>query len=294
MRISARSLLSTCVIAALALAVIPAPALAADASPARLTLSVVGTQAQASAAQIRPGVVEVTIGDTFTIPGDEPAPDQLAIVSTADLPYVLSQFGAIFGDPTAPGAGAAAAQGMRNVRAATTWYGGGFKGTTYQVVLPAGTYYVLGIQSTVMGLAQPGTFTVAGEPRRGSLHETSAKIAAVSTPDGGNKWRASGLGGLKDGWLLFENRSKEIHFLAMSGVKPRTNNAQVQQALTSPDQPAFFTGTNFIFEVISPNVRVAIKGPFASGRYLVDCFVPSEVDGMPHALMGMWKLVRVG
>ena len=143
MRISARSFLSTGVIAALALAVIPAPALAADASPARLTLSVVGTQAQASAAQIRPGVVEVTIGDTFTIPGDEPAPDQLAIVSTADLPYVLSQFGAIFGDPTAPGAGAAAAQGMRNVRAATTWYGGGFKGTTYQVVLPAGTYYVL-------------------------------------------------------------------------------------------------------------------------------------------------------
>ncbi len=294
MRTTPRLLLSTVAAAAVTLAVLPAPAASADPGPARLTLSVVGTQAQASAAQIRPGVVEVTIGRTFTIPGDEPQPDQLAIVRTSDLDYVLAQFGPIFGDPTAPGAGAAAAQAMRNVRQASTWYGGGYKGTTYQVVLPVGTYYVLGIQSTTMGLAQPGTFTVAGERRRGTLHETSATITAASTSDGGNTWRTAGLAEVGNGWVRFVNRSKEIHFLSMSGVRPSTTNAQVRRALASPNPPPFLTGPDYTFEVISPNVRIAIKGPFKAGRYLVTCFVPSEVDGMPHAMMGMWKLVDIG
>ena len=45
--------------------------------------------------------------------------------------------------------------------------------------------------------------------------------------------------------------------------------------------------------MISPGVVVAVKGPVAPGRYLLTCFVPSESDGMPHAVMGMWKLVTV-
>ena len=40
-------------------------------------------------------------------------------------------------------------------------------------------------------------------------------------------------------------------------------------------------------------VSVAIKETMPAGKYVVDCFMPSESDGMPHALMGMWKLFTV-
>ena len=79
----------------------------------------------------------------------------------------------------------------------------------------------------------------------------------------------------------------------MSGVKPSTTPAMVRKALQSNGNPKFFTGQSLSFDVISPGVTVAIKGPVDAGRYLLDCFIPSETDGMPHALMGMWKLVDV-
>ena len=51
---------------------------------------------------------------------------------------------------------------------------------------------------------------------------------------------------------------------------------------------------------ISSGVDPAICSPMVnfdrySTRYffVLDCFMPSEADGMPHALMGMWKLFTV-
>jgi hypothetical protein len=182
---------------------------------------------------------------------------------------------------------------MRNIREASTWYGGGYEGTTFQVDLPAGNYYVLGVQSAAMGMVAPAPFTVSGERRTGTLHPTSATIRAVTTSDGGNAWVAKGLSTIGKGWLKFANSAKEIHFLDMSGVKPGTKNSTIRKALQSQDDPGFFTRTHYGVEVISPGVSVAVKGPFKPGRYFVACYVPSETDGMPHALMGMWKLVDV-
>jgi hypothetical protein len=270
------------------------PAMAA--APPKVTIAVSGDQATVSQSQMRPGIVEFTIGKTFTIPpGDDGSggPEQLSVMRTDQLDLVLAQFADVFGDPSDPAAGAKSAAAMRTIRENSTWYGGGFKGTTYQVNLPAGTYYVLGTQSTPLGLVKPATFTVSGERRKGSLHKTSATIRAVELPGGGNGWANRGLGSLGNGWLKFANSSKEIHFLSMSGVKPKTTLAQVQKAFQSEGPPKIFTGTEYGLEVISPGVTIAVKGPFEAGRYLLSCFVPSEVDGMPHAFMGMLKLVNV-
>jgi len=268
---------------------------AAAAAPPKVTISVSGDQVVVSQSQMRPGIVEFTVGKTFTVPGDGPfsGPEQLTVMRTDQFDLVMAQFAAVFADGSAPGAGAAAAQAMRTIRENSTWYGGGYKGTTYQVRLPAGTYYVLGTASTPQGLTKPATFTVSGEPRKGTLHPTSATILAVSTKDGGNAWRTRGLGSLGDGWLRFTNAAKELHFLGMMGVKPKTTDAQIAKAFASDSPPKFATGQDYSFEVISPGVRVAIKGPIKAGRYLLDCFVPSETDGMPHAFMGMLKLVNV-
>jgi hypothetical protein len=212
---------------------------------------------------------------------------------TDQFDLVMATFPAVFGDPTDPAAGAASAQAMRTIRENATFYGGGLEGTTYQVRLPAGTYYLLGVQSAAMGLTKPAMFTVSGQPRKGALHSTKGKIRAESVKGGGNKWVTAGLRTMGNGWLKFTNASKELHFVDMLGVKPKTTLAQVNKAFQSNKPPKIFTGNDYTYEVVSPGVSVAIKGPIKPGRYLLTCFVPSEIDGTPHAFMGMLKLVTV-
>ena len=266
---------------------------ASAAAPPVVTIAVSGDQATISQTTIRPGVVEFHVSDSFTVPGDQGGPEPVSIVRTDALDQVLATLPAVFsGDPSDPASMAAVAQGMRTVHALTTLYGGAQKGGVWQAWLPAGNYYVLGIQSAAMGMTKPVAFTVAGSPRSGRLHAVQAAFWA-SGPVGNNDFHFAQLGRQPVTWLSFRNAAKEIHFLDVTGVKPTTTNAAVRKALASNADPKFVTGPFFAFDVISPGVRVVIKQSLAPGKYLVDCFIPSETDGMPHALMGMWKLVVV-
>ena len=273
------------------LVAIPSTAQASGNVPV-VKLAVAGNQATISQATMRPGVVEFQVGNTFKIPGPQGGPDPLTVLRTDQLDLILSTLPTVFSQSDDPAAGAASAAAMRTIRGAATFYGGGVKGTTWQVRLPAGNYTVMGVQSTAMGMAKAASFTVAGEPRPGAIHATQATVRAVG-PVGENRWTFSQRGDRAVEWLRFANAAKELHFMDMSGVKPGTTDAMVKKALTSNKQPTFFTDVNLSFDVISPGVAVAIKGPIDAGDYLVDCFIPSEIDGMPHALMGMWKLVDV-
>jgi hypothetical protein len=271
------------------------PAQAAGAIPV-VDIAVSGTQATISQSTIRPGVVEFHVGTSFAIPEEMGGgSDSMSIVRTDQLDLVLATLGAVFaGNPEQPETMAAAAQGMRTVRSISTWYGGGTKGDVWQVYLPAGTYYALGTQSTAMGLAQPVPFTVAGQPRAAKVHAVQAAIWATGQV-GQNQFRYAQLGRQPVTWFAFRNNSKEIHFLDITPVKASTTTAQVKAALMSSSQeaPKWVAGEPFFVEVISPGVRVAVKRALEPGKYLADCFVPSETDGMPHALMGMYKLFVV-
>jgi hypothetical protein len=275
----------------LGLAAVPAPAQAAG-SVAVLDIAVAGDQATISQSTVRPGVVEFHVGKTFTIPGKDGGPDQLTVLRTDQLDLFLQTVPALFQQSDDAASLAAAAAAERAIHGMGTVFGGGGKGTIWQVRLDPGTYTVLGVQSTAMGLAKPATLTVAGTPRPGAIHATQATIRAVG-PVGKNKWTYTQVGSRPVEWLRFANASKELHFLDMSGVKPGTTEAMVRKAFNSPKEPDFFTGGGVGTDVISPGVAIAIKGPLPAGRYLVTCFMPSELDGMPHALMGMWKLVDV-
>lgn len=270
------------------LALVPANA---ASGPPVVRLSAQADQVVTSQATMRPGIVEFRVGSTFVVPGPDGGPDQLAVVRTDQLPLVLESLKSVFADTESPEGAAAAAQAMRTINGASTWYGGGGKGTTLQVDLPAGNYSVVGIPSAVFGLTKPATFTVAGQRRAGALPATQVTVRAVG-PVGESRWtfRQSSE---PVTWLRFANASKEIHFLDMAPVKPGTTSGEVRKAFSSPKEPKFFTGKPLVFEVISPGVAVAYKASVASGKYLLTCFVPSESDGMPHAIMGMWKLVTV-
>ena len=45
----------------------------------------------------------------------------------------------------------------------------------------------------------------------------------------------------------------------------------------------------------SPGIETVYRQDVAESKYLLLCFMPSEEqDGVPHAMMGMWKLVHGG
>jgi hypothetical protein len=272
-----------------------APAASAAGDIPVVDIAVAGTQATISQTTMRPGVVEFHVGQTPVVPGDNGGPDSLIVIRTDQLDAFLAALATVFAeDPGNPASMAAAAQGMRSVHALVTAYGGGLKGTVWQVALPSGTYYVIGGQSTLQGLATPVSFTVAGQPRAAAIHPVQAAFWATG-PVGDNQWRFAQLGRQPVEWFAFRNNAHELHFLNLSGVKASTTDAMIKKAFAATDgpQPGFFTGPDINFDVISPGVRVAVKGPLPAGRYFVACFIPSETDGMPHAFMGMWKLVNV-
>jgi hypothetical protein len=183
---------------------------------------------------------------------------------------------------------------MRTAHAISTWYGGGHSGDIWQVSLPPGNYYALGVVTAAMGMSQPVGFTVAGQPRRANVHPVQAAVWATG-PVGQNQFKFVQKGKKAVEWFAFRNAAQEIHFLDLTPVKPNTTNKDVKNFFAAPSEepPSWVAGEPFSFDVISPGVRVAIKHTLAPGKYLADCFIPGEMDGVPHAFMGMYTLFTV-
>jgi hypothetical protein len=281
----------TFAVAVLGLVAMSPPAVAAGAIPV-VTIGNASGQATVSQATMRPGVVEFHVGSTFRIPGPDGGPEQVTVIRTDQLDTFLAQVPLLFGDPSDPTAGATAAQAIRTIHSIATAYGGNTKGGVWQVSLPPGTYYALGIQSSAMGLSKPVSFTVSGSMRQAALHATQATVRAVGSV-GKNRWTFTQPGGHAVEWLRFANSAKELHFLDLMGVKSGTTAKDVKASYNSQGPPTWLSGQQLHFDAISPGVSVAIKQHLPAGRYLAECFMPSESDGMPHALMGMWKLIDV-
>lgn len=263
------------------------PAAAAGDKPPVVKLKGSKTALTVSKTSVRPGAVQFQVVKTMP---DDPnnGPDGLSVFKAKDIDKVLAQIPKLFSED--PDAGPSMAAAVTYLREHATIYGGGHKGTTWQVVLPKGTYYAVSLNSAGAGSPITAKFTVKGKNASAALHDTAATVTAAKP----NRWKTKGLDSLGSGWLTYRNTSKELHFMELSGVKPGTKDSQVKQAFQDPNaEPDFFTKKSFFFDVISPGIEVAVKGPVKKSRYLLDCFMPSESDGMPHAFMGMWKLVDV-
>jgi hypothetical protein len=189
--------------------------------------------------------------------------------------------------------GDTAAAAVTKLNKIATLYGGSRKGGVWQVDLPKGRYYALNIDAAFGGKKVATKFRVKGAPNGASMHRANASLTAVGA-NASNTFKARGLGRLGSGWIKVVNDARELHFFDLSSVTPDTTNAVVRESLNSPDEPDYFTGTSYYMDVLSPGIKVVWRGPFDANKYLLACWMPSENDGMPHALMGMWKLVTIG
>jgi hypothetical protein len=97
------------------------------------------------------------------------------------------------------------------------------------------------------------------------------------------------------GTLYFKNQADQPHFLEIQHVKGSTTPQMVDRALspTAHGNPTFFLKGSDGTGVISPGAGQMFSYDLPAGKYLIACFWPASDTGMPHAFMGMWKLITL-
>lgn len=98
-----------------------------------------------------------------------------------------------------------------------------------------------------------------------------------------------------NGWVRFVNRADQPHFVVLQHVKQSTTNADVKKFFASGanGNPSWGLKESFDSAAISPTHEQVMKLNLPTGKYLIMCFFPDYFSGMPHAFMGMWKLIQL-
>ena len=182
---------------------------------------------------------------------------------------------------------------LKRAIANTTILGGLGGGDTGTIVLPkAGSYTAFSIgRKTVLG----PTFRASGPARKASAPRVDGKLIAKK----GLSWGGASQLPAK-GRLMFKNKrdAGQPHFVALQQVTEGTTVDQLLEALqqsgpNSPPPPfllegAFDTGT------LSPGHDMTADYDLPPGQYALMCFFPDpSMKGMPHALMGMVRMIHL-
>jgi hypothetical protein len=97
------------------------------------------------------------------------------------------------------------------------------------------------------------------------------------------------------GWVKTKNRADQPHFIDLQRVKAGTTRRQVTKFIKSGGHgnPSWILKPGTGLGVLSPGRTGAWRLDLPRGRYLLTCFWPDRVSGMPHFLMGMYDLVNL-
>jgi hypothetical protein len=98
------------------------------------------------------------------------------------------------------------------------------------------------------------------------------------------------------GWVHLVNNADQPHFVQFQEVKESTTNAQVNRYFKggAKGQPSWGLRPNFGTGVMTNGQNGDVYLNLPAGKYLIACFWPDFKTGMPHAFMGMWKLIHLG
>ena len=131
------------------------------------------------------------------------------------------------------------------------------------------------------------SLTVAGaKEKRGFPARTGFINAVTSSNAAGNDFEA-GKGMPHLGWMSTRNSAEEPHFVELQQVKKGTTDADISRAFKGGPDPSVHPGGHASTGIISPGHRFVWTYRVPAGRYAAMCFFPSQMNGVPHALMGM-------
>lgn len=95
------------------------------------------------------------------------------------------------------------------------------------------------------------------------------------------------------GWTRLFNQSDQPHFVVFLHVKRSTTARMVHKYFSSmgESQPSFGLPGGTSTGVISAGKQQLFHYNLPRGKWVIACFWPDDDTGMPHAFMGMWKLL---
>jgi hypothetical protein len=94
------------------------------------------------------------------------------------------------------------------------------------------------------------------------------------------------------GWTFVANRADQPHFLEFQHVKASTTAADVRRLFRGGKDTISLPGSTAT-GVLTQGHHQGFRYNLPRGKYLIACFWPDRFTGMPHAFMGMWKLINL-
>ncbi|HEU5044650.1 MAG TPA: hypothetical protein VFT75_11010 [Nocardioidaceae bacterium] len=178
---------------------------------------------------------------------------------------------------------------IKRVDTRVTWLGGAEAKKNhpgrFAITLPAGRYFIVDQNGPAAAL-----LTVTGTTASRAWIRNSSTIVGT----GNDRFRAPKVIPA-EGWTVFRDTSDEPHFLVMQQVKRGTTRHMVKRYFASGDQaePPFALPAGTSSGVISGGTQMLFHYNLPAGRYVLMCFWPSDETGMPHATMGMFRMINL-
>jgi hypothetical protein len=158
--------------------------------------------------------------------------------------------------------------------------------------LTPGTYYLIDIANPPSGPPPVTRLTVL--PARGNIEQDSDLVSQTTVLATSADRFVAPRNWPHQGTYTFHNTSDTLHFMAIQPVQNGTTDKMISDYFNSGSQqpPSFLkvgpTGGN---DVTSPGQTLQVTYNLPRGTYVLLCFIADDVTGMPHALMGMHKVV---
>jgi hypothetical protein len=268
-------------------------ALAGTSSSAVQTVSVVGngSSVHLSKSSVTAGTVRFTVSTTVPIAtGGDSEITLFKLRNGATLTRLLADFRDEF-----TGYPSIAARGTRELVRDASFHGladvvQGFPMSVTEN-LTAGTYYLMDAGTAPPTLSSFTRFTVrpayASAVRPALTSQFTVQLTSADRFVAPRNWAHKGT-------VTVANVSDTIHFMNLVPVKAGTTDKQVQAYFDSGVQtppPFALQGPSGGSDVLSPGASLQLTYNLPAGTYVLLCFVADDVTGMPHAVMGMHKVV---
>jgi len=160
--------------------------------------------------------------------------------------------------------------------------------STETLVMTKGTYILFNDGGNVP--AEPQAITVTGSTHNTKAPKTSA---TVSMKKNANRFSGSKVLPAKGTITVVNHNVSSPHFLFLIHVKKGTTRKQILQGLESQGPPSFVLPGGTGTDALSMGQSQTLSYSTPKGSYAELCFFPDPVTGIPHAFMGMIRLVTV-
>lgn len=170
------------------------------------------------------------------------------------------------------------------------------RGTLVTRTLRPGTYYLIDL-GTPPTDGPPAVTTLTVKAHSGYRPAVAGRrVSATVKMTSRDTFKVSGSLPAR-GTIRVANVSDTLHFMSLERVKKGTTDKQVQQAFAadaSGPPPWALSGPEMGTDVLTPGQALNLSYRLHPGTYVLVCFVADDKSGMPHAFMGMHKVVHLG